>query len=145
MDLYAKHMRTIRLAKACDSTKSKIEIGILHAPDADKMWNIIKAQLLERKLFKDMPGVAPPGHMEDQLQSALESLGENSEGSRRSGRASRDQCTLDRLRSMLGRSSGITEVYSLSKKPCPRLLKGVRVLLLVTRGLWLLRRNVKLC
>ncbi len=60
MDVYAAHVRTILLAKAYGSTKIKIDIGILHGTDADKMWNIIKAQLIKKKLFKEMRGFTWP-------------------------------------------------------------------------------------
>ncbi len=78
MDIYGRTVRTIRLAKAFESTKIKLEVGIMYGSPSDTIWNIIKTELVRRRIARELPGTAPPGHMEDQLQTVLESLGVSS-------------------------------------------------------------------
>ncbi len=73
LELYSQHVRTARIAKAYDKTNCKLEIGITAITPSDEVWQIMK----QHKIGKEMPGLAPPGHMEDLIQQHLEAMGED--------------------------------------------------------------------
>lgn len=74
MDIFAQHVRSIKLMNAFDKAKTKLEISIIAGTPAVEIWKSMKEWMISKKVAKEMMGTAPPGHMEDVLQQYLDAM-----------------------------------------------------------------------
>jgi len=69
----AKEVKHVQVAKAWDAQYKKLEVSTTHDTPSAKLWDKIKALILKDPACKELPGRAPPGDLERQLQTYLDS------------------------------------------------------------------------
>jgi hypothetical protein len=71
---FEQHVKIMKLTKAYEKTKIKLEVAVISETGAEKVFEIALDILAKKEGARVMPGQAPPGYFEDQIQQWLESM-----------------------------------------------------------------------
>jgi hypothetical protein len=76
---YEKHVKVCKVAKAFNKGFVKLEVSVVSGSSAEAVFDILTETMVQQGC-RSLPGQAPPGYFEDQVQEWLESMKESGGG-----------------------------------------------------------------